>query len=328
MSTPLIARTPHRLLPRLVERPWGGRRLAALLAADLGARADAAVGEAWLAGPEAALADQPERDLAALAAEGGEAFVGSAPFARYGARVPLLVKLLDAAEPLSVQVHPDDAYALDVDAASGHLGKTEAWLVLDAEPGARVWWGWARPVDADEVRDAAQRGRLEPLLLECAVTAGDVVVNPAGTVHAVGAGTLIYELQQASDLTYRLYDYGRRDAQGRERELHLDKAMAVARLEPEPPPRAARALAPGRELLAETEAFRLERWRLGGSAPARQAWRVEPRSLEFWTVLEGRATLHSEVGTLTLERYQSAVLPAALGAAAWSGAAELVRGSV
>lgn len=319
--------TPLRLLPRLVERPWGGQRLARLLADRLDVVPAGVVGEAWLAGPDALVAGSPGRTLGDVAAALGEPFVGSVPFARYGARVPLLAKLLDAAEPLSVQVHPDDGYALTVEAASGHLGKTEAWLVLDAAPGAVVWWGWARTVDPDEVRAAALHGRLEPLLRRRPVAPGDVVVNPAGTVHAVGPGTLIYELQQASDLTYRLYDYGRRDAQGRERELHLDHAMAVARFEPEPAPTPQRTLAPGRTLLAETDAFTLERWRLGrGGAPDRQAWRVEPRSLELWTVLAGEATLRCEARTLSLSQYESVVLSASLGAAAWEGDAELVRG--
>lgn len=327
MPIPSPAHEPVRLHPRLVERPWGGDRLRLLLSDQVDTVAGAAIGEAWIAGPESTVAGTDGTTLAALAAEHGEAFVGSAPFERYGARVPLLAKLLDAAQPLSVQVHPDDAYALEVEAASGHLGKTEAWLVLAAEPGAVVWWGWARPVAAAEVRVAASHGGLEALLLRRPVAAGDVIVNPAGTVHAVGAGTLIYELQQASDLTYRLYDYGRRDAQGRARELHLDKAMAVARLEPEPPAVAPRPLNTGRSLLAHTDAFTLERWCVGrGAAPRRLRARVEPRSLEFWTVLGGAATLHSAAGAMPLGRYHSVVLPAGVGEVAWEGDAVLVRG--
>ncbi len=323
-------RTPLRLEPELVARPWGGRRLAPL--APLGAAPEGPIGEAWLAGPDSRVAGAAPPNLrgarlADLAAEHGEAFVGRVPFARYGARVPLLAKLLDAAEPLSLQVHPDDAYALREEAHTGHLGKTEAWYVLEAVPGASVLWGWEREVDEQEVRAAIDAGRLEQLLRRLPVQAGDVIVNQAGVVHAVGAGILIYELQQASDLTYRLYDHDRRDERGLARELHLDKGLAVARFEPEPEPSPPRPRAPDRTRLADTHAFSLERWAVGREgAAAEQAWVVEPRSLEVWTVLEGEATLVSEAGALALAAQQTVVLPAGVGAAAWRGEALLLRG--
>ncbi len=327
-------RTPARLVAALVARPWGGRRLARLVRAE--DVPDGPIGEAWLAGPESLVASDGSADAAAagvslaeLARRHGEAFVGSAPFRRYGARVPLLTKLLDAAEALSVQVHPDDAYALAHEAASGHLGKTEAWYVLAAEPGAHVLWGWSRDVTAADVRAAVAGGRLDPLLCARAVRAGDVIVNEAGVVHAVGPGIMLFELQQASDLTYRLYDYDRRDAQGRARDLHLDKALEVARLTPASEPPAPRHIAPGRERLALTSAFTMERWLVGREgAPARQDVRVEPRSLELWTVLDGTARLVSDAGELRLDTFASVALPASLGPAAWYGDAVLVRGRV
>lgn len=320
MSTPDPTRTPLVLAPTLVARPWGGRRLAPLL--GLAAPADA-VGEAWLVGPDSVVADGVRLDD--LAAAHGAAFVGDVPMRRHGARMPLLVKLLDAAEPLSVQVHPDDAYAARFEAASGHLGKTEAWLVLAAEPGASVAWGFARRVSAAEVRAAAADGSLTRLLHERRVAAGDVVVNEAGVVHAIGAGVLVYEVQQASDLTYRLDDYGRRDAHGRLRDLHLDQALAVAHLDAAGDPARIERLDDGRDLLACTSAFRLERWRPGSVDGATAAGRVEPRSLEVWTLLAGGAELRWDGGRRALHAYQSVVLPASLGAYAWSGQAELVR---
>ncbi len=323
-------RTPLLLTPELVYRPWGGRRLA-----HLGERREETsgpVGEAWLAGPGSRVLGPESAGgrgaaLADLAREHGEAFVGSGPFARYGARVPLLTKLLDVAAPLSVQVHPDDAYALRFEAASGHLGKTEAWYVLDAAPGAFVLWGWEREVSAEEVRAAVSAGTLEELLHVREVRPGDVVVNEAGVVHAVGPGVLIFELQQASDLTYRLYDYENRDASGEPRELHVDKALEVARLAPsllgEPPV----TVGPGRVRLASTAAFTLERWEVGrGGAPSTQGWHVDPRSLEFWTVIEGEARLECEVCALDLRCYQSVALPASLAEASWCGEALLLRG--
>jgi mannose-6-phosphate isomerase len=324
-----LTATALPLVPALVERPWGGRRLAHL--AGGGSPPSGPIGEAWLAGPDSRVLDPsggaPGERLADLAARFGERFVGLDPHQRYGARVPLLSKILDAAETLSVQVHPDDAYALAFEAHTGHLGKTEAWLVLDAEPGASVLWGFARAVTAGEVRDALGAGRLPALLRERPVRPGDVIVNQAGVVHAVGAGILLFELQQASDLTYRLYDFGRRDARGRQRELHLEQSLDVARLEPaeEPPP--PRPVGAGRARLAATAAFTMERWLVGREgAPAVQAWTVEPRSLELWTVLEGEARIVSAGGERRLRQYGTVLLPAGAGPCSWHGEAVLVRG--
>jgi mannose-6-phosphate isomerase len=167
------------------------------------------------------------------------------------AAAPLLVKYLFTSERLSIQVHPDDAAAR----ARGHRrGKDEAWYVLDAEPGATIGLGLTRRVSPEALRAAALDGSIETLLDWRAVAAGDVFYSPAGTIHAIGAGLSLVEIQQNLDLTYRLYDYGR------PRELHLDDAVAVADPSPfasSPPPPAAE---PGRATLAEGGAFTLERW--------------------------------------------------------------------
>lgn len=351
MSNPVPdpTRCPLLLEPELVARPWGGRRLAHL--APRGTAPAGPIGEAWLAGPESRVVGVAHRvvgaappgvrttvgggapvgvrgaRLAELAAAHGEAFVGRIPFARYGARVPLLVKLLDAAEPLSLQVHPDDAYALREEAHTGHLGKTEAWYVLEAAPGASVLWGWERDVDEPSVRAAIEAGRLEQLLRRVPVQAGDVIVNQAGVVHAVGAGILLYELQQASDLTYRLYDYDRRDERGRARELHLEKGLAVARLTPEATPEPTRPLGEGRTRLARTEAFTIERWAVGcEDGPREQVWQVAPDSLEVWTVLEGTVRLTSTAGRCDLRTHDTLLVPANAGMLRWQGRALLVQG--
>jgi mannose-6-phosphate isomerase len=320
-----IVRTPHRLAPRLVARPWGGRTLASLLG---GTARREPIGEAWLAGPaERVVGGHADgQTLDQLACTFGAGFVGTRAAARWGARFPLLIKLLDAAEPLSVQVHPDDAYALRHERASGHLGKDEAWFVLAGEPGAHVMWGWRRPVAVDEVREAALAGTLEALLRVVEVAPGDVVLNVAGTVHAVGAGILLYEVQQASDLTYRLYDYGRMGLDGAPRQLHLDAALAVADLAPgETPAPVARAVAPGRTLLAAPGSFRFEHWEVGGAAPVEQAWSVDSGSLEVWTVLAGSARLEVAGVTWPVSTFETLVLPARLGHAAWRGRARLAR---
>lgn len=218
-----------RLRPELRRRLWGGDRLAARLHVDP-PEGDEPVGEAWLAYGGSRIDGGPHdgRTLADVIADAPEAIVGAASLARYGPIMPLLAKYLDAASDLSVQVHPDDDYALRRHPGSGHLGKTETWRILEADPAASVSWGFVRAVEEDEVRRGADDGRLAELLRQVPVRAGDVVHNPAGTVHAIGAGLTVYELQQASDLTYRIWDHGRRGADGRPRELHLDDALAVA----------------------------------------------------------------------------------------------------
>lgn len=133
----------------------------------------------------------------------------------------ILVKYLFTSEKLSVQVHPSDAQA-----PAGSRGKEECWLVLDAEPGASLAIGFREPIEADAMRAAAIDGSIEELLEWHPVQRGDFFYLPAGTVHAIGAGVTILEIQQNSDITYRLFDYGR------PRELHLDESIAVARGEP------------------------------------------------------------------------------------------------
>lgn len=329
--------TPWALRADLRRRPWGGDRLAARWApgeADVEAGREP-VGEAWLAGPWTRVAAGPDagRDLVALATEHGAALLGAAPWSRYGARFPLLVKLLDAAEPLSLQVHPDDAYALRFESASGHLGKTEAWWVLSADPGAQVTWGFAREVTTDEVERAAESGRWGPLLRQLPVVPGDVVVNPSGTVHALGAGLLVYEVQQASDLTYRLDDHGRLGVDGRPRELHLERALAVARLTPGPAPAPIPiARAAGRVELARTDAFVLESVdpRAEGVGASGVTWEVGTGSFELLTDLgdagtTGVGTLLWDGGEASVTAGSSWLLPAGLGSVALHGPSRCAR---
>lgn len=142
-----------------------------------------------------------------------------------GSGFPLLIKFIDAADRLSLQVHPNDDYA----SRFGELGKNEMWYIIDAEPGAEIIYGSADGVTDEKFRKALADGRFENILKHIKVKPDEVYFIPAGLVHAIGAGVLIAEIQQNSDLTYRLYDYGRRDDKGNLRELHIDKALDVAR---------------------------------------------------------------------------------------------------
>lgn len=318
---------PLALIPDLRRRPWGGDRLrgrwpASRVRLEPG---PAPVGEAWLAGPASRVAggDWAGRTLAEIAAEGGAAFVGTAPFAAHGACMPLLVKLLDAAEPLSVQVHPDDAAARQASAGAETMGKTEAWWVLEAYSGAVVWWGFRHPVAPEAVRAAIAAGALTSLLRQLPAHADDVIVNPAGTVHALGAGLLVYEVQQASDRTYRLDDHGRVGADGRPRELHLAQGLAVATLvpgdDPAPPPR---EVALGRRELARTHAFVLERV----DAAATPGWTVTAASLEVLThVAGGPVHVHGDRGSVTVAPHATWVFGAGSGTLAVEGGGVLAR---
>lgn len=152
----------------------------------------------------------------------------SMPSAAARGEIPILVKFIDARRDLSVQVHPDDAFAREFE--NGQLGKSEMWYVLDAAQDARLIYGFSHRMTKESLLRAIREDRLETCLQHVPVRKDDVFFVRAGTVHAIGAGTLIVEVQESSNLTYRLYDYHRKGADGRERELHIEKALAAADL--------------------------------------------------------------------------------------------------
>ena len=188
-------------------------------------------------------------------------FTGEAP-------LPILAKFLFTSEKLSVQVHPSGPRP---------VGKTEMWHILRAEPGARIALGFREPVSGDRLREAARAGEIENLLRWFPVEAGETYFAPARTVHAIGAGIALCEIQQNSDITYRLYDYGRA------RDLHLEEALAVAQLGTHRGASIAIESSPGRELLVRCEYFETE---LLHAAPGDDA-----RSGELLVFLEGRGTI-------------------------------------
>jgi mannose-6-phosphate isomerase len=194
---------PLRLVPTLSRPPWGGLRLAAL------GKGEGAIGESW----------EVWRENSVL--HDGRPFGELADF-------PLLVKLLDTRERLSVQVHPNAEQARLL--AGAPHGKAEAWVVLAAEPGARIAYGLNRELTESELRGRAESGEIEHDLAWIEPKPGDVIDVPPGTIHAIGPGLFLYEVQEPIDLTWRLYDWGRG------RTLHLTEACAVAIRSPMPPP--------------------------------------------------------------------------------------------
>jgi len=230
---------PFRLRPWFSERPWGRKSLLPWYA-ETGTTQ--LVGEAWLTGPQCEVeeGELEGKTLGSLTTELGGEF-------------PLLVKLLFPNEKLSVQVHPDDAQA---QAAGEARGKTECWYVLEAEPGASVMLGLKPGVDAEMLAASVADNTMESLVEKVPVSVGDMLFVDAGTVHAIGPGVVLLETQQTSDVTYRLYDYGR------PRELHLEQGLKVIR-----PKTAAGKVAPkemdGFTRLIEQKYFVVDRFDLG-----------------------------------------------------------------
>jgi mannose-6-phosphate isomerase len=213
---------PLRFEPILKERVWGGRRLATLGKALEG---DQPVGESWelvdLPEDQSRVAEGPllGARLRDLIERSGPAILG--PVGLDGGSFPLLVKYIDAAQDLSVQVHPDAVAA----ARLGGRPKSEAWTVLDAAPGAKIFLGLRPGTRREDLEAALCAGQVPELLQAVPVSAGDIVPVPPGTTHAIGAGVLLAEVQQPSDTTYRVYDWGRVGLDGKPRALHRREAL-------------------------------------------------------------------------------------------------------
>ena len=156
-----------------------------------------------------------------LIREYGESLLGTGVMKRFGTRFPLLIKFIDARDDLSIQVHPDDVLA---EKRHHSFGKTEMWYVIKATPDAALYCGFSQPIDADEYVRRVEDNSIMEVLKRYDVTAGDVFFLPAGRVHAIGAGCFIAEIQQTSNITYRIYDYNRKGADGKGRELHTELA--------------------------------------------------------------------------------------------------------
>jgi mannose-6-phosphate isomerase len=233
---------PVRLTPRFVERVWGTKVLSPWFP-----DAESTIGEVWFTADDNGTSEGLA--LRALMERDGERLLGSAVQPAYGGRFPILVKFLFTEEKLSVQVHPDDAYGEEFE---GSPGKTEMWYVLRATADATIAAGFRLTLRPEQLRQAVFEGTVEDALEWWPAEAGQTYFVPARTVHAVGAGVVICEIQQNSDLTYRLWDYGR------PRELHVESSLAVADLGPHPGP-AAPAPFGGGELLASCPYFATER---------------------------------------------------------------------
>jgi len=226
---------PFLLQSACKEALWGGQKLKE----HFGKQANMDnIAESWECsthpeGPSTVVTGEHKGMLLTEVLQKHPEYLGTHP--RTKGELPILVKFIDARQKLSVQVHPDDEYAKFYE--RGQLGKTEMWYVLEADKGAELIYGFYRDMDSAAVRKSVKDGSIEKYLQKVKVRQDDVFYIPAGTVHGIGAGNLIAEVQESSNLTYRLYDYDRTDKQRQKRKLHIEKALAVANLKGQTPPR-------------------------------------------------------------------------------------------
>jgi mannose-6-phosphate isomerase len=208
-------------------RPWGSFSLAPHFPEKSGLAEP--IGEAWMTGNESRFANGPfaGQKLGETWRRMPAEWTGTAVDAKHD--FPLLVKFLFTEDKLSVQVHPDDEQAAKYEAEAGGRGKTEMWYALRARPGAEVLVGLDPEVTAEAFRRCIEDGTAEECLMHVPMRAGDAIFVPAGAAHTIGAGLLLCEIQQHSDITYRVYDYNRPDSSGKLRDLHIEKAMQVMR---------------------------------------------------------------------------------------------------
>lgn len=216
---------PLLFWPNLHSVVWGGNRLYSYKGLD--DRTGEPIGESWevstVPSSVSVIANGllAGRDLRSVISEAPDLILGQAVSRRYHGELPLLVKFIDARRDLSIQVHPDDAMARRV---HGKMGKSEMWYIIDALPGSFIYAGFSCQLTPDEYKQHVQSGTITSVLARHEVAPGDVFYLPAGRVHAIGAGIFLAEVQQSSDVTYRIYDYGRPGFDGKPRELHTELA--------------------------------------------------------------------------------------------------------
>jgi len=290
-----------KLTPAYRDYVWGGERLRP---------GHSPTAEAWVVweGDVIESGSLAGKTLGEAAAEYGEALLGAKTAARTGTRFPLLIKLLDCAQWLSLQVHPDDQLALELE-GEGQFGKTEAWHILDAEPDARLIAGLKPNTSPELVAEAIHDGTIIDHVQYVNVEKGATVFMPAGTLHALGPGLLVYEVQQTSDWTYRVYDWGRPATE--KRPLHIDKSIRATRADfaalVMPPP----ATDDGtRNLLVESNYFTLEMLSAKSNAMELD---TAGETFHAITVIEGKALLQAGEERVELDQFQTAVVPAQVG---------------
>jgi len=302
---------PLTFKPVYKERVWGGRNLENLLGRKL---PEGKIGESWdLCSHKNGMSivengDLAGKTLAKLMADYKETLMGQDynPSGYF----PLLIKVLDANDQLSVQVHPDDEYAYRV---NKEAGKTEAWYVLAAKSGAKIIYGLREEVTKEDFRAAVKAGKVMACLREVPVKKGDMIYVPSGLVHALLDGVVVYEVQQNSDTTYRVYDYDRVDRNGQTRELHTEKALEVITF--------------GRQAAVDFNKdsiacpyFKMQKMWLENEIPD-----TAQDHFLIYCIISGQGKISYGNGMVTVRRGETVLIPAGLGEFKVSGHLEFLR---
>jgi len=298
-----------RFKPILREYIWGGRRLGTELHKPIGSGDHYA--ESWEIvdhGNDQSIVDEGPlagKTLHEIVSQDSEALFGKQGRHR---QFPLLLKYLDCQRVLSVQVHPNDEQAAKLDPPD--LGKTEAWVVLAADPGSEIYAGLKPGVDRKTLEAAVASGRCEECLHKFEPRAGDCVFIEAGTVHALGAGLLIAEIQQASDTTYRLFDWNRVDQNGKLRPLHIEQSLETINYDRGPvnPVQPKQTENPHVERLVKCDKFILDRWTIASATSLRT-----DEGPHILTVIEGSVSVENGERDLVLRRGDTTLIPASAG---------------
>lgn len=308
---------PIFLAPAFQDRIWGGSKLRTLFNYDI---PNDHTGEAWIIsahknGPSTVLNGSLKGELLdKVWKEHPELFGKEATSEDF----PLLVKLLDANDNLSVQVHPDDAYARN---EGEQYGKTECWYVVDAEPGAEIIYGH-HALSKEEFRERVDSGEWDELLRSVKVKKGDFYYVPSGTIHGIGKGIVILETQQSSDITYRVYDYDRTDDQGNPRDLHIEQATEVTTF-PHHDSVSERVTSTKEDLesvqLVEEEYFTVYHWQLSGSVST-------PLKADYLlvSIIDGSGSITVDGQEFSLKKGDNFILPTTIENYVLAGDLEII----
>lgn len=300
---------PLTFTPIFKQRLWGGTKLNDLLHKNIPGKT---TGESWEISAlnhnvsQVANGSFAGTSLQTLIMQFPEKLLGARVIEQFGRNFPILIKFIDARENLSIQVHPNDSLAQKHHNASG---KTEMWYVLHAEPGARLIAGFAKKTDKETCKQTLRKGHPSEILHYENVTRGDAFFIPSGTIHAIGAGVLLAEIQQTSDITYRVFDFNRKDKNGQLRELHTDLALEALDYSAVKNTKIPYSRVKNKaNTIVNCPYFTTRFLQLTQNTCQNLAQR---KAFTIYIVLEGQAQITNEAGTTTLKKGQTTLIPAA-----------------
>lgn len=305
---------PLKFEPIYKNKIWGGRNLKRIFNKNIH---EESVGESW----EIASHENGESiikngtyksmTIQELVTEQDQKVLGEKAVDEYHKKFPLLIKLIDAQDNLSVQVHPDDQYASRFE--DGESGKTELWYILNAEPGAKIIYGLQENINKEQFKEAIKNSSINKLLNEVEVKTGDFFYIPAGTVHAIGKGIMIAEIQQNSDTTYRVYDWDRVDDKGNSRDLHINKALDVIDFNRNDPIKAEKIIVKNTNYklteLINTEYFNIR------TVEIYKRYKADTKNKRFYIYMNlgSEVTINYNDGKMKVRKGETILIPAALG---------------